>query len=98
MIFATFNTNQLRDVEGTNQEQIRICTEPIHDHIISSRAQAVIGMQLMAIRPPRDRSTVSAQNGRGGNWLNVPHSLSGASQVTDVDPLNEEVRLRLKID
>jgi hypothetical protein len=28
----------------------------------------------------------------------VPHSWSGASQVTVVDPLNEEVRLRLKID
>jgi hypothetical protein len=38
-------------------------------HRTSSHAQAVIGMQLMAIRPPRNRSTVSAQDGRGGNWL-----------------------------
>jgi hypothetical protein len=30
------------------------------------------------------------------NWY-VPHSFSVASQVTVVDPLNEEVRLKLKI-
>jgi hypothetical protein len=28
----------------------------------------------------------------------VPHSLSGASQVTVVDPLDVEVRLKLKTD
>ncbi|KAJ7899667.1 hypothetical protein B0H13DRAFT_1883848 [Mycena leptocephala] len=47
MIFATFSTKQVRDVE-----------EPFPNrHISSSRAQAVMGMQLMAIRPPRDRSS-----------------------------------------
>jgi hypothetical protein len=57
-----------------------------------------MGMQLMAMRPPRDRSELSVRKGEGEINGYVPHSFSGASQVTVVEPLNEEFRLKIKSD
>jgi hypothetical protein len=57
-----------------------------------------MGMQLMAMRPPRDESALSVRKGEGEINGYVPHSFSGASQVTVVEPLNEEFRLKIKSD
>jgi hypothetical protein len=55
-------------------------------------------MQLMAMRPPRDKSALSFRKREGEINGYVPHSFSGASQVTVVEPLNEEFRLKINSD
>jgi hypothetical protein len=68
--------------EGQNLDE----TIPNND-ISSPRAQAVMGMQLMAMRPPRDKISVFGMGEREINWY-IPHCCSGESQVTVVPPLN----------
>jgi hypothetical protein len=49
-------------------------------------------MQLIAMRPPRKFITMSARTYENA-FCHAPHSFSGASQVTVVDPLEDEVRI-----
>jgi hypothetical protein len=50
----------------------------------------VMGMQLMAMRPPG----ITSARIYGNELGDTPNSFSGASQVTVVDPLKDKVRPR----
>jgi hypothetical protein len=70
VIFAAFNTNapgRRRYKKSTTTESQNLDETIPNNDISSPQAQAVMGMQLMAMREPRDKSGLSVRHWRGRN-------------------------------